>query len=122
MTNVDDLLVQLREAIRAEVREEVRQELIAELGGKTGTTPGVRRTGIVPTLKSGGRRSPEAVEQIGKKVLAWVRSHPDNRVEQIAEGLATDTRTLALPILKLLAGKKLSKKGLKRGTTYRARG
>lgn len=117
MSKTSDLLNQLRETLKAELREEVRREIIAELSGKSRRLP---KTGL--PIVSTGRRTSEAVEQTGLKVLAWLRKNPASRVEQIAVGLNTDTRMLILPISKLLEAKKISRKGVKRGTTYTAKG
>jgi hypothetical protein len=116
------------------IRSELREEFLAALGGghevgngrKAGRAkpgPKPKNVGSVPTLKEGGRRSSEAVEQIGKKVLAYVKANPGQRVEQIAVGLGTDTRTLKLPIIKLLQRPaQLTTKGNRRGTTYQVKG
>jgi hypothetical protein len=65
-----------------------------------------------------GKRSSAQIEAIGSKVLSHVRSKPGQRLEEIGRALRTDTGVLKRPIANLLAAKKLSTKGQKRGTKY----
>jgi hypothetical protein len=52
-----------------------------------------------------------------RKLSLRVRK-PGQRLEEIGRALRTDTATLKRPIANLLAAKKLSTKGRKRGTKY----
>lgn len=114
---VDNLVEAVRTSLMAEFLELLRGGKPPR--GKPGPKP---RSGAVSKVTSGGRRSAEDVEALGKQVLAYVKANPDLRVEQIAKGLETDTKTLKLPILKLLSRPaKLTRKGVRRGTTYRAK-
>lgn len=111
-----NLVEAIRTDLMAEFLELLRQGKPAR--AKAGRKPAAR----VATPSPDGRRGPEEVERISAKVLAYVKANPDQRVEQIAKALSTDTRTLKLPIAKLLARPaKLARKGVRRGTTYRAR-
>lgn len=69
-----------------------------------------------------GKRSSADVEQTAELVLAYVKAHPGQRLEEIGRGLKVDTQGLKLPIAKLLAAKKLRTTGQKRGTKYFAGG
>jgi hypothetical protein len=69
---------------------------------------------------SGGRRSAENVEQMSETLLAYVKKSPGQRGEQIAQALGTDTKTMRLPMQKLIAAKMVKTKGQKRGMTYYA--
>lgn len=68
----------------------------------------------------GGRRSSETVEQMAETLLAHVKKNPGQRGEQIAQVLNTDTKTMRLPMQKLIAGKLVKTKGQKRGMMYYA--
>jgi hypothetical protein len=70
------------------------------------------------TSMKGGKRSSEDVAAMADKIASFVRSNPGSRLEAIAAGLGTNSKELKLPVIKLLASKKLSKKGQKRGTSY----
>ncbi|MFN0007220.1 MAG: hypothetical protein ACKVXR_04870 [Planctomycetota bacterium] len=62
------------------------------------------------------------MEKIGASVLAYVKSNAGQRLEQIGKALQVDTSILKRPVANLLAEKKLSTKGQKRGTMYFAGG
>jgi hypothetical protein len=66
----------------------------------------------------GGRRSSSNVEEMGETLLAYVRSNPGQRGEQIAAALGTDTKTMRLPMKKLIAERKIKTKGERRGMSY----
>jgi hypothetical protein len=67
------------------------------------------------------RHSAADLEKIAARVMAQVRSKPGQRLEEIGRALRTDTGVLKRPIANLLAAKKLSTKGQKRGTRYLVR-
>jgi phage shock protein A len=71
-------------------------------------------------IAGGGRRSSESVEQMGETLLAHIKKNPGQRGEQIAQVLGTDTKSMRLPMQKLIAGKLVKTKGQKRGMTYYA--
>jgi hypothetical protein len=113
---LNNLVEAVRTSLMAEFLELLRQ------GKPARAKPGPKPRANAAQGRAGGRRGTADVEQMGQKVLAYVKANPDQRVEQIAKGLGTDTKTLKLPISKLLARPaKLSRKGQRRGTTYRAR-
>jgi len=76
---------------------------------------GLRR---IATRGIRAKRTSVQIEAIGSKVLSHVRSKPGQRLEEIGRALKTDTAILKRPIANLLAAKKLSTKGQKRGTKY----
>ena len=77
-----------------------------------GSSGGSERAG------GGGRRSSESVEQMGEALLAQIKKSPGQRGEQIAAELGTDTKTMRLPMQKLIGAKLVKTKGQKRGMTY----
>jgi hypothetical protein len=79
--------------------------------------------GVIPAAGSGergttGRRSSEDVERVGSSLLAHVNKNPGQRGEQIAEALRTDTRTIRLPMQRLIADEKVRTKGERRAMRY----
>ncbi|HEY4103062.1 MAG TPA: DNA-binding protein [Polyangiaceae bacterium] len=66
----------------------------------------------------GAKRSPEELTALTQSLLAFVKRHPGQRIEQIAGSIGASTKDLALPAKKLIGEKKLSTKGQKRATTY----
>lgn len=66
----------------------------------------------------GVKRTPADLEAVSSKFVAFVKSHPGLRIEQINKELGTTTKDLALPIRKLISEGVLKAKGKKRSTTY----
>ncbi|MEO7034785.1 MAG: DNA-binding protein [Polyangiaceae bacterium] len=71
--------------------------------------------------KKGAKRTPEELEQLIKKLHAYIAKNPGQRIEQIAASLDITTKELNLPAKKLISEKKLSTKGQKRATVYFAK-
>jgi len=71
-----------------------------------------------PVARGGGRRSNVEVENLGEKLLAHVKKHPGQRGEQIASDLETDTKTMRLPMKKLIEDGKVKTSGQRRGMCY----
>src|SRR5260221_8462286 len=65
-----------------------------------------------------GKRTSAQIEATSSKLLTHIRSKPGQRLEEIGRALKADTAGLKRPIANLLAAKKLSTKGQKRGTKY----
>jgi hypothetical protein len=74
-----------------------------------------------PKRKAGEKRTPAELGQIVEQLLHYIRSNPNQGVEQIAKSLGTSTKELTLPIRKLLGDKRISSKGQKRATRYSPR-
>lgn len=85
------------------------------------TRAAVKRTAGARPAKR-GKRSSEEVDSTAAVVLAYVRVHPGERLEEIGRGLKVGTKELKLPVAKLLSAKKLRTTGQKRGTKYFAGG
>jgi hypothetical protein len=82
--------------------------------------------GVVPAQGSrtagrssaGGRRSNADVAGLAETLLSHLQQHPGQRGEEIAAALETDTRTIRLPLKKLIEDRKVKTKGVARGTSY----
>jgi hypothetical protein len=116
------------DSLVAAIRAELRAEFLSALGG---SAPALKRGGrraqgaraaatkVVRARAKGAKRTGEELEALTKNVLSYVKRNPGQRVEQIAAGLGSTTKELALPIIKL--GKALKTQGQRRGTKYSAR-
>lgn len=68
--------------------------------------------------QKGEKRPPALLAKTTSELLGHIKSHPGERIEQIALGLGLSTQELKLPTLKLLAARKVKTKGQRRGTKY----
>jgi hypothetical protein len=71
-----------------------------------------------PRGTRGSKRTAEDLRALSDQVVAFVKSNPGLRSEQINKALGTTTKDIALPIRKLVSEGRLSSKGQKRSTTY----
>jgi hypothetical protein len=112
---VREFASKLEGVVRAQVVQELDAAVEAALGG--GRTLATR--GSIRALESrSGKRSPQELAKTADRLLRHIKSNPGQRAEQIAEGVGTSTKALALPLRKLVAEKRLKTKGVARGTTY----
>lgn len=105
-------------------------EVVSEALGEGGTRPAARGRGravaAVAAVSSGRRakgakRDPRMLQALTDKLGDYIKKNPGLRIEQIGKALGTPTKDLALPVKKLIAGKKIATKGQKRATTYFAK-
>ncbi len=75
---------------------------------------------IVAPKRRGKRakRTPEDVAKMGEAVVAYVAKNPGQSVEQIKKALGVEKKDLQLPIVRMVAAKKLKTTGQRRGTKY----
>lgn len=66
------------------------------------------------------RRSPEELEELQSRLLREVKKKGGRRIEEIADSMGEDTRTLTLPMKKLISDRKIKTAGQKRATRYSA--
>ena len=128
-SRIDSFLAELAQLVRASALEAVQQAL--------GTSPtaapaprkrAMRRTrkavAATPAPKPAARpskrakRTPEDVAKTAEAVLAYVKAHAGQRLEEIGRGMKAATKHLKLPIAKLMEAKQLRTEGQKRGTKY----
>lgn len=95
--------------------QEARSILARALEGAAGDS------GEHGELRPRTRRSASEFEDLATLLLAYVRSNPGQRGEQIAEALGTDTGTMRPVMKRLIADGKVSTQGQRRGMTYSAR-
>jgi hypothetical protein len=66
----------------------------------------------------GGKRNPTALAALTEKLGAHVAANTGQDIREIGAALRATTAELALPIKKLLADKKIKKRGQRRSTRY----
>ena len=111
--NIDKAMGTADDAVLRKTLEEAHGGLSAYLKLQ-GVVPA---NGTAPRV-SGGRRSSDDVEQMGSSLLAYVRNNAGQRGEDIAEAMGTDSKTIRLPMKKLIAEGKVRTKGERRGMRY----
>lgn len=100
---------------------EVIEVVTAGLGGKSSKGAVVAKGTAPRALKKGAKRSPEALQELTDDLYGHIKKHPGQRIEQIGVAMDVSTKSLNLPVKKLLADKKVATKGVKRATTYFAK-
>jgi len=121
-----DTKIQARiESFAHELSELVKQaavESVQEALNGSGPTRRGRKPRAKAVAKRGSsrssRRSSEQVADLGKTILAHVKSNQGHRLEEISAALKTPSKELKRPVALLLEAKKLKKRGQKRGTKY----
>lgn len=68
-----------------------------------------------------GKRSSEDVTEIAAHLYDYISKNAGQSIEEIGRGMNTSTKTLKLPIKKLIEAKKLKTTGQRRGTRYNAK-
>jgi hypothetical protein len=112
---VDSFATELAALIRESAVESVRAALGESAGGRGRRAGGLGRVSL---RGKGAKRPPGEIAKLVTKLRDYVKSHPGQRIEQIAKGMGTSTRELNLPAKKLLAEKALKTRGEKRATKY----
>lgn len=127
---LEALIAQFTDELTQLVRRDALQQVLSALGGDedpraAGRPRATRKASSKPRPARAGRRvrrSTEDVAGMGERLLAHVKANPGQRGEQIAAALKTDVKTMRLPMLKLIAEKKVRTEGQRRGMTYFASG
>jgi len=136
---IDQFLVSISALVRQAAVEAVREAL----GDTSGTSASTRRRSGRPRKAVGASSAPKAtkgraaakakpgrrvrrstadVEKVAAQVLAHVRAHAGQRLEEIGRGLKVATAGLKRPIQGLIAAGSLRTEGQRRGTRYFAGG
>jgi hypothetical protein len=114
LRSIDKALGTSQDAVVRKALDEARATLSACLAVQ-GVVPAASSQAAV---RSGGRRSSTDVANLAGALLAHLEKHPGQRGEEIAAALETDTRTIRLPLKKLIEEKRVKTKGVARGTSY----
>jgi hypothetical protein len=90
----------------------------ASTGGRPMSTGGT--AGGTTSGKTGkrGKRSTAQVAQTGERLMIYIKKNPGLRGEQLASVFKTDSKTIRLPLQRLIAEKKIKTKGQRRGMSY----
>jgi hypothetical protein len=119
-TEIRDLVESFATELEALVRRAALEQLHSALGGATSVGRQTRGPGRKASGSRGtrGKRSTEQVGAFAVKILEVVKKKPGLRGEQLSKEMRTDTKSLRLPMLKLIGDKKVKTKGQRRGMTY----
>lgn len=116
MTDTNRRVQNIIDAFVRQLTEVAREEAARVVLGGLGSTGHAART--ASRDGRGAKRSADDLARLEEQVVAFVAKHPGLRIEQINEQLGTSTKVLALPIRKLVAGRKLKTVGQRRATKY----
>jgi len=121
---VDDVLESLRPTV-TDLVDKIRRDFMSKLMGVGVTPPGKRRPGRPPTnpaekrtRRKGGKRDPKELAKLVEHLYGAIKKKPGSRIEEIGKAMGVPTKELALPVIKLLAGKRIKKTGTRRATKY----
>lgn len=126
------LIEQFAAQVQAIAKKAALEEVLATLGGQvsaprkrgpgrpkgSGAKPAATAKAGIKPIRKGTRRSAEDVEAMGATLLSHVKANPGQRGEQIAAALRSDVGTIRLPMQALIAAKKITTRGQRRGMTY----
>ena len=135
-TEIRSLIENFANELAAVSRRAAVQDVLASLGSAVGAPAkrgpgrprgsGAKKRGRPvgsknrPKAQAGvhGKRTTEAVAEMGERLLAYIKAQPGRRGEQIAKVFHTEVKTIRLPMLRLIAEKKVRTQGQRRGMTY----
>lgn len=122
---ISTLVSEFASQIEALVRQQALDHVNTALGnlgaaGPVRRGPGrPRKAGRKPGRPAKrGRRDSGDMDAMQDKLLSHVKANPGQRGEQIAAALGSDVGTIRLPMKKLIAARKVTTKGERRGMMY----
>lgn len=119
---VDELSTLVREAAVEAVGEALHQGpgTASKRAGRKSAPKATRRKSAVKKPGKRVRRTADDIARTSETVLAYVKSHPGARMEQMAKALRKESKDLRRSVQDLIAARKLRTKGQKRATAYYA--
>lgn len=124
-TSLQSLTESFAAQLETLVREAAFEHVTTALNNLGGAAPAraVRRKAGRPGRKpgrptGGGKRTAGDMDAMQDQLLAHVKANPGQRGEQIAAALRSDVGTIRLPMKKLIAARKVTTKGERRGMMY----
>ncbi len=121
-SDIDDTIRGMVEAFAGELAALIRESAFETVRAALGDGAGRGRAGAALSRRlgrpKGAKRPPGEIAKLVGRLKDYVKSHPGQRIEQIAKGMGVSTRELNLPAKKLLAQKVLKTRGEKRATKY----
>jgi hypothetical protein len=121
-SDIDGRIRGMVEAFAGELAALIRESAFETVRAALGNGAGRGRGGAALRSRlgrlKGAKRPPGEIAKLVGRLRDYVKSHPGQRIEQIAKGMNVSTRELNLPAKKLLAQKALKTRGEKRATKY----
>lgn len=115
---VATFVAELDEMLRLEISDAVKAALGKQSTKRaTNGTPAAAKT-VRKTRLTMEKRSPQQLEKMRAKVLAFTARTPGQRSEDIQKALKLATADISLPLRQLLAAKLLRCEGAARGRRY----
>lgn len=133
MSSIDKRIRESIESFVDELSTMVRRAAVEAVQEALAVPAGPARRGAARSGRAGptsararnaarrAKRSPNALAEVEAALLEEITVSPGRRIEAIGKSLGIPTKELNLPIKKLLATKKIKKKGEKRATEYYVR-
>ena len=110
-----DLFSLFIDRLAAAVADRIQPSARASTKGASRKAPAPKAVG---RRRKGQKRSASMISRTTDALLAYVKSHQGQRIEEIAKGMKESTKDLKLSAKKLIGDKKLKTKGQKRATKY----
>jgi len=120
-SRIQDFASELEELIRTSTLQAISEALrgaTARPAAQSGRNAAPRAGRAAGAPGKGQKRDPGELATLTERLCAFIAKNPGKRIEEIAKSLGTSTTELVLPTKKLMAAKRVSKKGQRRATTY----
>jgi len=121
--SINSFVDHITSLVRSVAMDSVRSALGGDaVPARTGlaAAPAPAPRGVMRARSGRDRRSPDQIVKLADRLLAHVKAHPGQGMEQIRKALNTTTKILRLPVRNLIALKMIKFTGQKRGTKYQA--
>jgi hypothetical protein len=123
---IDVFVADISAAVRASALDAVREALGSPAPAPATRGPGRPHKAVASDAPAAapkraanrGKRTPEDVAKMGETVVAYVAKNPGQSVEQSKKALGVEKKDFQLPIVRMVAAKKLRTTGERRGTKY----